>query len=127
MADSRRYADWYAKAKADYNSAVILSEHEGDSAIIAFHCQQAVEKAIKGFLLKETDSLFDQHSLTYLCRKVTKLNGKFNSFVKDCAFLNQFYIETRYPADDPMEIEQSEVEECMEIAKAILDFVVSME
>jgi HEPN domain-containing protein len=104
---------------------VILSQHSGDNSIIAFHCQQAAEKAIKGFLLKETDSLFDAHSLIYLCKKASKLNSKYNSFLKDCAYLNQFYIETRYPADDPIEIDDSEMEECMRIAKEILETALS--
>jgi HEPN domain-containing protein len=112
--------DWYAKARTDFSSAMILSEHDGDNAVIAFHCQQAVEKALKGFILKEAESLSEAHSLIYLCKKASKIEPKLYGFLKDCAYLNQFYIETRYPADDPMEIEDTEIEECMSIARSIL-------
>ena len=47
MPDSRRYDDWYNKAKIDLRSAEILAEHDGDNEVIAFHCQQAIEKALK--------------------------------------------------------------------------------
>jgi HEPN domain-containing protein len=125
MADSKRYLDWYAKAKTDYSSASILAEHGGDYSIIAFHCQQAAEKALKGLLLEETETLSDAHSLIYLCKQAAKLEPKVCGFLKDCAYLNQFYIETRYPADDPMEIEESEMAECMRIAKDLLDIILS--
>ena len=124
MADSRRYKDWYSKARTDFSSAEILSAHGGDNSAVAFHCQQSVEKALKGLLLKETDTLFDSHSLTHLCRRASKLNDDYEQFVKDCSYLDQFYIETRYPADDPLEVEDSESRECLEIAKKILETLI---
>ena len=48
MADSRIYKDWLAKAHIDLDSARILYAHGGDYATVAFHCQQAIEKGLKG-------------------------------------------------------------------------------
>lgn len=42
-------------------------------------------------------------------------------FTKDCAFVNQYYIETRYPSDDPLEVSPGEALECIGIAETILD------
>lgn len=40
--------------------------------------------------------------------------------MKDCAFVNAFYIETRYPAEDPLVVSKEEVEECFRIVKDIV-------
>lgn len=97
MADSRIYEDWLAKARTDLESARILFEHGGDYATVAFHCQQAIEKGLKGFILKSSKQLKDGHSLIYLCRKASAYNDDFEPYFKDCAYVNQFYIESRYP------------------------------
>lgn len=66
MVDSVLYIDWIKKSKSDLRSAEILYKYDGDSAIIAFHCQQAIEKALKAFLLKKDGRLRVGHSLLYL-------------------------------------------------------------
>lgn len=49
MVDSKRYEEWFKMAKKDLNGARILYEHGGDNGIVCFHCQQAIEKYLKGF------------------------------------------------------------------------------
>ena len=71
MGDSLRYKDWFEKAAHDLRGAEILMEHDGGNDLVAFHCQQAMEKMLKGWLLKMTGELLDGHSLVFLCRKAT--------------------------------------------------------
>lgn len=92
MADSKRYDDWFNKAETDLKGANILLEHDGSNDLVAFHCQQAMEKALKGWILKNTGELVDGHSLVY----------------------------TRYPADIPMEVTIEETQECVQIATEVL-------
>lgn len=120
MADSLRYKDWYMKAQTDLQSAKILFKHDGDYAIVAFHCQQSIEKALKGFILKQTDEIKEGHSLVYLCKRAGILDEAFKKHLKECAFVNQFYIETRYPGDILLEIDEEEAKECIDIAQKIL-------
>ena len=125
MADSIRYKDWYEKAKKDLQSSKILFKHEGDYSIIAFiafHCQQAIEKMLKGYILKHTENLTEGHSLLYLCKTADSIeNGKnLKQYLKECAFVNQFYIETRYPSEIFIELDEDEVKECINIAEKIL-------
>ena len=124
MADSKRHLDWFNKANADLESAEILFKNDGNNAVIAFLCQQAIEKAYKGFILKEKEELFEGHSLIYLCKKIAEFDISFKQFMKDSAYVNQFYLETRYPADIPLDISESEAQECIEIAKKIMDKVI---
>lgn len=120
MADSKRYNDWYTKAMNDFKGANILLNHEGDGAMVAFHCQQAIEKAFKGYILKNTDTLVEGHSLVFLCKKAYAIDISLKRHLKDCAFVNQFYIETRYPADTPVELDSDDAKECIDIASLIL-------
>ena len=50
MGDSLRYKDWFEKAAHDLRGAEILMEHDGGNDLVAFHCQQAMEKMLKGWL-----------------------------------------------------------------------------
>ena len=120
MADSLRYKDWYAMAAEDFKAAKILFEYKANYGLVAFHCQQAIEKGLKGFILRHTGELTEGHSLTYLCKKAKGIDASFEEFAKDCAYVNQFYIETRYPADIVMELDESETTECLEIAERFL-------
>lgn len=120
MADSRIYEDWFRKARTDLDSAKILSEHGGDPSTVAFLSQQTIEKALKGFILKSSRQLKDGHSLIYLCRKANEYDDSFAAYFRDCAYVNQFYIETRYPADVPEELSAEDAERCLKIAESIL-------
>ena len=121
MGDSFRYKDWYEKALHDLNGAKILFEHEGGYDLVAFHCQQAIEKHLKGWLLKTTNVLFDGHSLVFLCRKAIQSGAPLKENLRDCAYVNQFYIETRYPADSYIPVSKDEALDCLDAAKAILN------
>ncbi|MGB9813723.1 MAG: HEPN domain-containing protein [Thermovenabulum sp.] len=126
MIDTIKYKEWLDMAKRDIKAAKILYEYEGDKGIICFHCQQAVEKYLKGYLIYKTGMLNEGHSLTKLCKKASQFDDRFKSIIKDCAFLNQFYIETRYPAEDPLIVEEEDVEESMQIAERIIKLIDSI-
>ncbi|MBQ9848814.1 MAG: HEPN domain-containing protein [Clostridia bacterium] len=123
--DSRRYRDWYVKAKQDFRGAEILFEAEVDNSLVAFHCQQAIEKMLKGYVLKNTEQLLEGHSLIFLIRRASRFDEDIRRFTKDCAFVNQFYIETRYPADIPDEVDEFEVKECLDTARDVLSYIES--
>ncbi|MGB9840219.1 HEPN domain-containing protein [Thermovenabulum sp.] len=126
MIDTARYKEWFDRAKKDFDAAKILYEYEGDKGIICFHCQQAVEKYLKGYLIYKTGMLHDGHSLTKLCKKAYQFDNRFKNIIKDCAFLNQFYIETRYPAEDPLIVDEEDVIESIKIAERIMELINSI-
>jgi len=62
---------WVAKAQADYDAARALSEHGGGHwAIVAFHCQQAAEKFIKGLLTALQIEFGKTHDIAVLVDKL---------------------------------------------------------
>ncbi|MBQ8144550.1 MAG: HEPN domain-containing protein [Butyricicoccus sp.] len=106
--DSLYYYKWLDKALADLQASRILLTWNGDPSIIAFHCQQAIEKALKGYLLFKTGRHFDGHNLTFLCRQATNQDPQFAEWLDESALLNNLYIETRYPNDLPLRITKTD-------------------
>ena len=123
MSDSLRYKDWIDKARRDLHAARILYENQADEEFVAFHCQQSVEKALKSYIIIKQHRLLESHSLIFLCRQAVKHNEAFRDYLHECAFLNQFYIETRYPADVPQEVTRGQAEQCLAQSEQILDFI----
>lgn len=123
MVDTLKYKDWFEMANKDLKGAKILYEYQGDYGLVLFHLQQAVEKYFKGYLICETGILQDGHSLIKLCKKASAYNDGFRKFIKDCAFLNGYYIETRYPAEDPLIAEDEDVKDGLEFTEEIINFI----
>lgn len=124
MVDSKRYNDWLEKADRDIKSARVLKQNDCGNDVVAFHSQQAIEKSLKGFLLKKIGRVVEGYSLIYLCKEASNYCVEFKKHLKDCAFVNQYYIETRYPADVQLIVSDEEAEECITIAKEINKMVI---
>ena len=123
MVDTLRYNEWLEKAGRDLKSAKVLKQNDCGNDVVAFHCQQAIEKSLKGYLLKQTGQVAEGHSLIYLCKEASSYHTEFKKRLKDCAFVNQYYIETRYPADIPLVVSDDEANECISIAEEIYKMV----
>ena len=123
MVDTRRYNEWFSMALKDLNGAKILLEHDADSGLVCFHCQQAIEKYLKGYLIVKTGRLYEGHSLIKLCKFAVEYDEKFSEFMKDLSFVNVFYIETRYPAEDPIKVAREDALECIRIAERLISFI----
>ena len=120
MVDSNKYNEWFVMAQKDLRSAKILFDHDADNEIVCFHCQQTSEKYLKGYLIAVTGELQEGHNLLKLCKKAMLHDKNFNVFLKDLAFVNAFYIETRYPALDPLIVSREDTEECFRIVERVL-------
>lgn len=123
FADSRRYYDWLDRAGEDIASAKILSEHESCYNNAAFHCQQTVEKALKAYILLRSDLLVDGHNLPWLCKRAGKYDETFLDWLGESASLSKCYIETRYPADIPLELTREQVRKYYEMADEMYRFI----
>jgi len=121
--DSRRYDDWLQRAYEDLLSAGLLKDDERCFNSCAFHCQQAIEKALKSYILLIAGTLVDGHNLTWLCRKALRYDRTFQEWLDESAALNKYYIETRYPADIPMELTHEKVDKAYKMAKQMYTFI----
>lgn len=121
--DSTRYYDWLGRAREDINSARLLRNDADCRNSVAFHCQQTIEKALKAYILLKSDTLVDGHNLTWLCKRAMRYDSKFSEWLDESASLNKCYIETRYPADLPLEITYDEATRYFDMAKDMYDFI----
>ena len=121
--DSKRYYDWIYHAYIDRLSALELCKDTTLYDAAAFHCQQCIEKALKGYLLYKSRHLLDGHNLTWLCKQAAMMDSSFVQWLDESAVLNRYYIETRYPADIPMEIDGGTMESLMTMSGDMLDFI----
>ena len=122
--DSRRYTDWLNAAYDDLRAARALSKDDTLNNATAFHCQQCVEKALKGFILSRTGNGVDGHNLTWLCKRATSLDKRFSQWLDESAKLNKYYIETRDPTDIPTEIEDSYIPKVVSMTEDVFDYIV---
>lgn len=121
--DSRRYFDWLFHANLDFLAAKNLIDDERCFPIVAFHCQQCIEKALKAYLLFKKHKLYDGPSLTWLCKQATQIDPHFEQWLIKSTNLNKYYIETRYPADIPLDIDTDTMNDLLNSTTEMMEFI----
>lgn len=121
--DSRHYFDWLEFASADLAAAKVLLGVDYCTNPAAFHCQQSIEKALKGYLLYKGMHNIDGHNLTWLCKQAMRYDQKFRDWLDESAQLNHYYIETRYPSDIPLNLDSKVIERLYKMASDMYDFI----
>lgn len=119
--------DWLTRARRGLEAAralAALSEPLLDSAI--YHCQQAAEKALKGWLQMQDDPFPKTHDIERLVRQAALQEPEFNQHLQSAAVLTPYASAFRYPggAFEPMP-SREEFDEALEQAQIIYDFVVA--
>ncbi|MGI6404245.1 MAG: HEPN domain-containing protein [Oscillospiraceae bacterium] len=121
--DSRRYYDWLDRAGEDIICAGLLVQNDNCYNSAAFHCQQTIEKALKAYILLKSDVLPDGHNLPWLCKRAMRYDSTFSEWLDESATLNRCYIETRYPADLPLNLDFRQVMKYYQMAKSMYLFI----
>jgi len=90
---------WLKYAQDDLNSASVLLR-EGIYNMVCFHSQQAVEKVLKSIIAHYRMEIPRTHNLIRLQGICENLSGeKLEIDDGKLMFLNDVYIDSRYPAD----------------------------
>jgi HEPN domain-containing protein len=122
--------EWLEKGDHDFDEAKLSFQHGGWTDIICFHCHQAVEKYLKGFLVSRgcdiTAKKYKIHNLRILLKMCGELENSLKSLEADCGNLNQYYIEPRYPLGAPKVYPKREAKEALEAAEKIITFIVNL-
>jgi HEPN domain-containing protein len=113
--------EWIKIADDDFDSAEIPNQasrkhHE----IICYHCAQAVEKYLKGYLEYKDIVSEKTHNLTYLNSICIDKDNRFINIKAECDFLNKFANDIRYP--HRYETKENDVNFCINAVKKIRDF-----
>ncbi len=116
-------AQWIEKADHDLIAAQILIEANPLILDIAcFHCQQAIEKYLKVFLIYHNQEAIFTHNLDFLAQQCSIIDDDFQNI--DMKNINQYAVKTRYPHDF-VAPELSETKEYLKISEDIKKMVLS--
>ncbi|MBI2353580.1 MAG: HEPN domain-containing protein [Deltaproteobacteria bacterium] len=114
---------WLIKAYRD-----LLSAHELASAQMplldsaAYHCQQAAEKAVKGYLLFHDVRFEKSHDIVLLVSQAIDVDPSFSALNEIARLLTPLAVEFRYPGDF-VEPEPEEFQDAYDAARTLFEFV----
>ena len=116
--------EWIQIASEDLHSAKILNDAYYDKVrkpfeIICYHCAQAVEKYLKGYLSYNDIIPQKIHNLPLLLELCIKNDNCFEKIKTECGILNRYTNEIRYP--HRIEIEAEDVNYAISAAERIRD------
>ena len=119
-----KVAEWLNRAQADLTAAeLLLKFDEYPPAILAFHCQQAVEKSLKAFLTAQHLEFRFSHDLAYLLDLCSEADRTFNELEPQIAGLTPYAVEGRYPVDFPLDPTEAEAEAFYQQAQTVVELV----
>ena len=115
---------WFDKANNDLKTAKILLDDSPElTDIITFHCQQAVEKFFKCYLIK-LDIVFKKtHNLTYLLDLMEEKINVPGKMYKVAETLNDYAVEIRYPRELEGNPSKKEAEKAYEMTLEVKDYI----
>ena len=120
--------EWLTKALHDLQTARITAEaRDGPLDTAIYHCQQAAEKTVKGWLTS-SGVLFERtHDIRRLIRQAVSVLPEFTGFTNAAEMLTPYASAFRSPGltDDPMP-SREEFDAALQQAQAIYDFVLNL-
>ena len=115
---------WIIKGDHDLGTAKITYLHIPEYLdTVTFHCQQAVEKYLKAYLIFLSTTFKFSHDLVYLLDLITLNDSDFEKYYDIVSELQGYAVEIRYP-NETIFLSNEKVEKAMSIAKTIRELVV---
>jgi HEPN domain-containing protein len=112
---------WFRRARYDLGAGEADLAHDppltGDAA---FHAQQAVEKAMKGFLTWHSRPFRKTHNLTEIGQQCTEVHQTLEHLLRRASTLTEYAWKYRYPGE-PDEPPREEAEEALGLAREVCD------
>lgn len=116
---------WFQKADNDLNAVRLLLASEAPLLdVICFHCQQATEKYLKGYLIWKGVDFYKRHDLNYLIDLCAKEDGSFSELNNVAETMNGYEVEFRYPDEDTgKSLDSDQVKKALSQAERVAEFV----
>ena len=92
-------AEWVAKTEMDYDGAVLLNRKRKHPLpdLVCFHCQQCLEKYLKGFLHESKIPFPKTHSLIDLMTLAVPKAATLKALHSDLLYVDDYAVKFRYP------------------------------
>jgi HEPN domain-containing protein len=125
---ARLTAEWLTKALHDLQAARITADAaNGPLDVAIYHCQQAAEKSLKGWLASKSIPFEKTHDVSRLVKQAAQIIQEFNRFATAAEVLTPYVSAFRYPglSDDVMP-SREEFDVALGHARRIYEFVSSL-
>ena len=110
--------EWIQKATLDIGSAKVLLESKAEYYDqVCFLCQQAIEKLLKAYLVKNNAEISKTHDLLKLLVDCSKYNEEFLNWKNVAISLTTYAVDFRYPGETALK------EEALDSYKFASDFL----
>ena len=119
---------WLLKAHSDLHTAhQIGGLPDGHLDAGIYHCQQAAEKTLKGFLIFQGSPFEKVHDLGKIIEQAIRINPSFRQHEDAADALTPYSVAYRYPDEQGfLEPSREEFDEALRHAQAIYDFVLKL-
>ena len=115
---------WLIKGDHDLGTAKITYLHIPEYLdTVTFHCQQAVEKYLKAYLIFQSTTFRFSHDLVYLLDLINQNDSDFEEYYDTVSELQGYAVEIRYP-NETIHLSNEKVEKAISIAKIVRELVV---
>jgi HEPN domain-containing protein len=115
---------WLEKARNDWSAArKIFTPDCVELDTAAFHCQQAVEKTLKAYLVSQGINFEKVHDLGRLLDHCASADAEFESLRDAVEPLTLYAVAFRYPG--PAEPARQDVESALRVVDGVWTFVTS--
>lgn len=115
--------EWIDFADMDFRTAKYLYEnmYPKPLEIICFHCQQSVEKLLKGVLLSRGVTIKKTHDLGLLAEMLQEYMVVDEKYLEICDNLTPYGVKIRYPQE--LFIEEHHAKKALEEAQELLEWL----
>jgi HEPN domain-containing protein len=123
MADSQNPRHWLEFAETDLNTAehLLNTMRPEPYEIICYHCQQAAEKYLKGFLIAQHKDPPHIHDLDELCKLCQEIKADFSNIADICSELTGYGVQSKYPVE--ISLEKADALRAIQDAKSLKNFL----
>lgn len=117
---------WIDFARMDFLTAKHLYEHMHPKPleIICYHCQQCVEKLLKGVLLSKGEAIKKTHDLGLLAEMLQEYETVDEKYLEMCDDLTPYGVKIRYPQE--LYIEEHHVKKALQETETLYGWLMEI-
>lgn len=115
-------AEWMRRARSDLTLAGMTENERIAPEILAFHAQQAAEKALKSLLIQRQVEFPRIHVIGVLLHLCQAAGYEGTEVLADTVTLTRYAVATRYPGEEEP-VSRQEAREATELAARVLAWV----
>lgn len=114
---------WIDKAESDWRTVeILLASENKPTDVVCFHCQQSVEKLLKGLLTQNGVEAPRTHDIRRLIQLSQVYVPELSELADAADKLTVHGVETRYPGDF-QQVDEREIQEIIKISRQFREII----